>query len=549
MNALQPYASAENVFSSRLLPDPSQKAVLLGLLRANATPSDPSYFRSVTTSSRREILRYNVDIWTLREALDKLLAEREAFKLHAAQCSSLFAPIRSLPPEILLKIFAYCSRPWDFRPAGELSSREHMERLAKAPFLELCKVCSVWQSIIMETPSLWAAIEINLNEWLLPSVERRAKPLLAVGIERTAACPLRVKVTATAFPYFGDSGMVLLGECSRRWQSAHLRLNSAAFRAISFTRGSFPLLEALYIDSQSLPEVNIFEVAPRLREVSLRAYGAIQPPSLPWEQLTTLNYTGDPRDPPGLRPFMGLIHRCTSLTAVKLLIDVSTLSLPLAALPPVDTNLTCLAITLRNTHDSDSIHATQAFTEILGAFTLPSIRKLDLRMNSPRPLVWPLGVFRAFAARSSLRDTITSLALHGILILDLELLVCIRETPQLESLSIADVPSADDESPDHVIVSDALLVQLTNAHLIPHLHVFGMTSLLRFTPQTLLDFVAFRIQSGRTPAGPFELEVYWNPQLGASPDPELVEQLDALQRHRNIAYWMAFSADAFREKW
>ncbi|KAJ6516900.1 hypothetical protein C8R47DRAFT_1268679 [Mycena vitilis] len=549
MNAPQPYASVENAFSTRLLPSPNQKAELLGLLRANATPSDPSHFRSVTTSARREILRYNVDIWTLKEALDKLLAERETFKLHAAQCSSLFAPIRSLPPEILLKIFAYSSRPWDFRLAGELSSREHMERLAKAPFLKICRVCSAWRSIIMETPSLWAAIEINLNEWLLPSVERRAKPLLAVGIARTAACLLRVKVTATAFPYFGDSGMVLLGECSRRWRSAHLRLNAAAFRAISFTRGNFPLLETLYLDSQSLPEVNIFEVAPRLRAVTLRAYGAIGPLSLPWEQLTTLNYTGDPRDPPGLRPFMGLIHRCTSLTAVTLLIDISTLSLPHAALASVNTNLTCLAITLRNTRCSDSIHATQAFTVILGAFTLPSISKLDLRMNSPMPLVWPQGDFQAFAARSSFRDTITSLAFHGILILDLELLICIREAPQLQSLSIADVPRADDNSPDHVIVTDALLVHLTNAHLIPHLHVLEIASLLRFTPQKLLNFVASRIQSGRTTAGPFKLEVYWNPHFGPSPNAALVEQLDSLQRHRIIAYSMAPSADAFREEW
>ncbi|KAJ7677920.1 hypothetical protein DFH06DRAFT_1291302 [Mycena polygramma] len=484
-------------------------------------------------------------IWTLREALDKLLAEREAFKLYTAQCSSLFAPIRSLPPEILLKIFAYCSRPWDFRPPGEVASREHMERLAKAPLPELSKVCSVWRAIIMQTPSLWAAIEINLNEWLLPSVERRARHLLAVAVERTAAYPLQVKVTATSDPYFGDPGMVLLGQCSQRWQTAYLLVNSAAFRAISFTKEAFPLLETLDIHGQFLSRVNIFEVAPRLRHVTLRAYGATEPPSLPWEQLTTFNYESN--GSPGLRSFMGLIHRCTSLTAVRLLVNVSRLDPPLA-LPPVHTDLTCLAITLQNIGDSDWTHAAEEFSEIIGSFTLPSIRKLAIRMNFPRVPTWPQGDFMSFAARSAFRDTVTSLALHNILIADVELLVCLGELAQLESLEIADVPRTDDESTDHVVVTNVLLQQLTDTILAPHLHVVRLASLLQFTPQTLLKFLASRVLSGRTAAGPFELEVDWNPQLGASPDPELVEQLDALQRTRDIAYWMVSSTDAFAKK-
>ncbi|KAJ7917109.1 hypothetical protein B0H13DRAFT_2444639 [Mycena leptocephala] len=345
-------------------------------------------------------------------------------------------------------------------------------------------------------------------------MERRLTYLLKVAIERSGAYPLRLNVEA-AWPgeISGTPAMAVLGQHSQRWQAANLRINSQTFKTISFTRGNFHLLEALVLHGSFPYQLDIFEGAPRLREVTLRSWRDIEPPRLPWGQLRTLNYEIDTA--PCLRELMRLIRRCTTLTAVNFLVDISGLS-PQLGLPPVDAHLTCLTIALQNTRipNSDSTQVTEAFSEIMGTFTLPRIKRLSIRMNSPRPISWPQGQFLTFFTRSSCRETLTSLVLHRMMITDVELLVCLTGLPRLETLAIADVPSVDG-STDHIIVTDALLDELTRtagtAHLIPHLHVFRFTSLFRFNQQALLDVVNSRVESGRTAAGPFGLEEQWYP--------------------------------------
>ncbi|KAJ6564636.1 hypothetical protein B0H19DRAFT_1233464 [Mycena capillaripes] len=547
------YASVENLFSSRLLPDDAQKTEVSDLVRTNTIPPDSSYFQSIIASSRYELARYNIDIRTLREALDKLLSERDAFRLHADKCSSLFAPIRSLPPEVLLKIFACCSQPsesdYSFISLARIASQQHMERLAKPQLLRLSRVCSHWHTIIMGTPSLWATIEVNLEQWFLPSMAKGLTGLLTVAVERARTCPLRLKIRATSSRYAAP-GMDFLARCSNRWQTVEIDISSRVFEDISFTSGNFPLLEALDIRGDYLDNLDIFQVAPRLREVTLRFEGAVAPPPLPWDQLHTLNY--ETNSSANLCAFMGLILRCTGLTVVKFLINISVLSLPLA-LPPVNADLTSLAVTLTN-RCSSSAHATETFSEIIGSFTLPSVTELSFRANSPLPLSWPQRRFLALAARSSFRDTVTSLALHGIIITDVELLVCLAHLPRLESLAIADVPkpSADDESTDHIVITDGLLHQLTqtadDANLIPRLHIFRFASLFQFAPQALLDVVSSRVESGRTAVGPFQLEVHWDPDLAAALDPQIIEQLDALRRRGHISYSVEASKASFADK-
>ncbi|KAJ6574557.1 hypothetical protein B0H19DRAFT_934429, partial [Mycena capillaripes] len=162
------YASVKNLFSSSLLPNLSQESELSDLLRTNSVPAEPgplaSHIRSVIASSRSEVGRYDINIRTLRAALDKLVSERDILERHAHRCRSVFAPIRSLPPELLLKIFAHCSPDSQLdNPSGtwnRSARREHMEGLAKPHLLRLSRVCSGWHTVVMGSPSLWATIEV-----------------------------------------------------------------------------------------------------------------------------------------------------------------------------------------------------------------------------------------------------------------------------------------------------------------------------------------------------------------------------------------------------
>jgi hypothetical protein len=139
-----------------------------------------------------------------------------------------------------------------------------------------------------------------------------------------------------------------------------------------------------------------------------------------------------------------------------------------------------------------------------------------------------------------------------MMITDVELLACLMDLPRLETLAIADVPSVDG-STDHIVVTDALLGELTRtagtAHLIPHLHVFRFTSLFRFNQQALLDVVTSRVESGRTAAGPFGLEVQWYPELPPALYPALIGRLDVLLRRGDMSYSLDVSEAAFAEKW
>ncbi|KAJ7434893.1 hypothetical protein B0H11DRAFT_2025923 [Mycena galericulata] len=424
-----------------------------------------------------------------------------------------------------------------------------MERLAKPHFLRVSRVCSVWHNIIMGTSSLWATIEVNLAEWSSLPIARRLTYLLSAAVERAGTCPLRLKIRTTG-QSFETPGLTLLWECSQRWQSVNLWINSAAARHISFAAGNFPLLVALQIHGDFLQELHIFEVAPRLVEVTLRRSGAAHPPGLPWGQLLILNYeAGNAAD---LRAFMPLLLRCAILTTVNFLdLDVSGLNIPMA-LPPIESPIESLEINLRNTLDSNVAHARQTFSEILGSFTLPRITQLSFRMNASRPLFWPQRNFRAFASRSSCQNTVTSLTLHNIIIVEKELLDCLADLPHLEILAIADVPVIDaihfDSQPletDHILLTNSLLSELTRTSdapcLIPHLRVFRFSSLFHFTAKALLNLVVSRVESLRTADGPFELEMRWCPELVPFLDPNLTRELDILQRRGNIVY----SLDAF----
>ncbi|KAJ6550987.1 hypothetical protein DFH09DRAFT_1499578 [Mycena vulgaris] len=535
-----------HLFCSSLVPDSAQISEVRDLLRTNSIPPDASYFRSVIAGSPADIRRYDIDIKTLHAALDKTVSERDALQVHAERCRSVLAPIRNLPPEILLRIFFLSSQPAEFDGTfaswSRTTPRKHMERLAKVDLLQLSRVCSTWHAVVMGTPSLWATIEVNLTEWMMPSMARRLMYLLIAALERAENCPLTLKLRATGQLY-ETAPLELLAQRSDRWHSANLWIESAAFRHTSFTKRNFPLLESLQIHGDFLHELDIFEVAPLLSQVILRSSGAVQPPQLPWGQLRSLNYEdGNAAD---LRAFMPLIRLCPRLTAVTFMaVNVSALSLPLD-LPRVTSNLHSLAIMLRNTNDSHPTHSARAFSNLIRSFKLPCAREFRFEMHSLRPLHWPHREFRALISRSSCGGTVTSLTLRNIVIKEGHLLECLEHFPRLETLVLADIRKVTDgPTVDHIVITNTLLRRLTltsdGASMAPHLRVLSFSSLFRFTAQVLVDCVTSRVQAARSANRPFELHI--QPVL----DVVLTADLAALQRRGDIWYSIE-AAPAFGE--
>ncbi|KAJ7087505.1 hypothetical protein C8R44DRAFT_527870, partial [Mycena epipterygia] len=146
-----------------------------------------------------DIARYDREIRTLRAVLEKAVAERDTLQFHADGCRSVLAPIRSLPPEILLKIFTFCSQP----PHSDdiiihcmmRNPQKYLEELAKGHLFQLSRVCSMWRAAVMGTPSLWATIDaIATWDFTHNSVAQVQNDLLSAVVERSGNCPLRVTI-------------------------------------------------------------------------------------------------------------------------------------------------------------------------------------------------------------------------------------------------------------------------------------------------------------------------------------------------------------------
>lgn len=103
-----------------------------------------------------------------------------------------------------------------------------------------------------------------------------------------------------------------------------------------------------------------------------------------------------------------------------------------------------------------------------------------------------------FVIRSRVLD------LHHVTIIPDDLVRSLASLGAVEHLVISD-QQAVEQSPDHILITDALLLRLTStpdsfdSTLVPKLNYIVCTSFCNFTPEIYFDFIASRIEPGRTP--------------------------------------------------
>ncbi|KAJ6515238.1 hypothetical protein C8R45DRAFT_810825, partial [Mycena sanguinolenta] len=76
------------------------------------------------------------EISRLRTHMMRVEPERTVFKGYLVDCRSLLAPIRRMPNEVLVEIFAFCADDLCDDPR-----RRAIERLAQKPLLTFSQVC------------------------------------------------------------------------------------------------------------------------------------------------------------------------------------------------------------------------------------------------------------------------------------------------------------------------------------------------------------------------------------------------------------------------
>ncbi|KIM76273.1 hypothetical protein PILCRDRAFT_52577, partial [Piloderma croceum F 1598] len=91
-----------------------------------------------------DISRLDGKITRLQAVLDGLTNKRDALQTYTHSHTALVAPIRRLPPEVLLEIFLH------YNNENNISDFQ----LNTAPLL-LGSMCSRWRAIALSTPRLW----------------------------------------------------------------------------------------------------------------------------------------------------------------------------------------------------------------------------------------------------------------------------------------------------------------------------------------------------------------------------------------------------------
>ncbi|KAJ7147860.1 hypothetical protein C8R43DRAFT_1129417 [Mycena crocata] len=432
--------------------------------------------------------------------------ERERMQGTPAERSKMedcFVPIHRLPPELLCEIFIPFSQPTpethNQTPDGERAS------IAKRKLLQLSSVCSHWHILIMGTPSLWSHVSVTTQLWPGISADGGASgsvfDALKTALRRAGQHPLAISVACRGSPAsIRRSVLALLGEHERRWQHLELDVQCLSdLQDISLMEGELDALETLTLvgDRQIVSaDIWTFETAPRLTRVAFDGPPG-ECPRLPWRQLRSFTYSG---------------HTYSS-DVTDVLALMRNISHPDAAFEirnwhgvQWNTSLRQLAFTCPITSLLVEATTTGVMGGLLAGLTLPQLRELHFPSNQkPRVIKIPWRSialeFAALALRSSFRNTLRILDIGQVIITAEELMICLASLLMLERLIVSDQKIWS--MGDHVLVTDALLLQLTltpdSFAPLPHLRYFDCTSCFRFDAKIYLDFVTSRVALGGKP--------------------------------------------------
>ncbi|KAJ7288920.1 hypothetical protein C8J57DRAFT_1643233 [Mycena rebaudengoi] len=472
-------------YPPKYFPDSTQISSLREILRSNRVPLETSIsqFQSVLTSSPATLAEYDAEIERLQSLLQKTISDRATLHAYTEGCRSALSPIRRLPAELLVEIFATALIESDGPTARTTTPQQEMRRLSKHNLLRLSQVNFWWRGIAIGTPMLWSTITINMRQWKSFGGGKFSRDaalgLISLSLERGGNFPLKIEVKGGAT--LPDVRLVLekLMQQFFQWREVAMSATASAFRLLSAAKGSLPRLKTLRIcvlNGASLPsQVDVFETALRLSDLTIRGQARNLPVTLPWRQLRNFRYVGGSLR--NLRDALGLLS-CLSVEAdVKFQPDFDGTHFPLD-LPSVVCEASSFSMTLDVGNDKDP--AVLIFANILAHLALPNVSGFYLVAESPC-LLGPDALYD-LASRSSFDSSLTVLQLNPVGILDEALLQLLYGLPCLRDLFICDLPASGPYDPERVIITDLLFLSLTSnpgtQPLVPNLKFLSLTSLL-----------------------------------------------------------------------
>ncbi|KAK0244647.1 hypothetical protein EDD85DRAFT_1018279 [Armillaria nabsnona] len=152
---------------------------------------------------------------------------------------SIFAPVRRLPRDILLKIFhSVCDSSWQDE---EDSTHDSLDMTG--PLWVLGSVCGLWRDVLHTSPASWAQYVLVKSPF-----SKHAPEILQAYLERTGEHPLSL-VTVCYSRNLAEYGgiMSLLVQSSYRWKNVCIRTHAHHMHHLESV-SHFPILQTIEID-------------------------------------------------------------------------------------------------------------------------------------------------------------------------------------------------------------------------------------------------------------------------------------------------------------
>ncbi|KAJ6472789.1 hypothetical protein DFH09DRAFT_953876 [Mycena vulgaris] len=464
-------------------------------LGTNYRPKDEEIaeIQSLLVEPTTRLKHLDDEITELREALGKLVDERDKLGAYVDAHRALISPVRRLPLDIVQEVFIACLP----------THRNCVMSAVEAPVL-LGRICSSWRAISLSTPRLWSRLHIVEPTWpfnshsAFPTFEQKLAQRLQttkIWLGRSGQCPLSISLQCT----FNRAGftpetqgllfLALLPFASRWEHIAFTILPSVLFTASHLTEADVPMLKSVRIHDIDEFTGNAvrwdsftFLRAPEMHSFSIMGTNlGPQELLLPWNRLKSLSIlTGWTSD-----IALQVLSWCPQLRTCHFLVTPGNNSggrepgLELSFLHTLDLLY----------HEGFSDTVRPLFSHLF----LPQLRCLKLRgsFNNGDDIIY--GPFLAAAPH------LESLDFTSELFSKKSLADFLRELPPtiLElKLSASDQPTPwyadeydvfDDEILESLILSPDFLTPCC-----PGLHVLEITYRCSFSDETLLRFIKSR---------------------------------------------------------
>ncbi|KAJ7117452.1 hypothetical protein C8R44DRAFT_790751 [Mycena epipterygia] len=331
-------------------------------------------------SARRTCL--DAKIASLRASLDALLQERNPLDAEIRKHEGALSPLRCMPTELLSLIFKYTLPP-------------HTPGARSGPWV-IGAVCSRWRTIVLSQPSLWSSIVLDFTELEDARTIDETQATLDAHLERSGNSPLNVTFIFSEDAMGAEYALWMLDTLAdhcERWETLTISGPDTIYARLADIRGDLPLLRQMHVtiwpDGLEFDgPLDIFEVCPKLQDVSFIDYGTPVAAKLPFSQLLRFNATDSWTD------------HLTTLRSASNLVDCALYCTGPVSVPP-------------------------------GTVTLPHLRRLSLSESTKEVL-----------------DSLDVPALQELYYCDhpRELHSFLQRLPQLQKLVVTESPSAPDIS-------------------------------------------------------------------------------------------------------